>query len=97
MALLQELDVGTPIRTGAPSVTLTIDGREVSVAPGTSVMAAAALIDNPIPRTLRHRQSRGVRLLPPLPRRDRGTQGNARLVHDARRAGHGGPHPHAKA
>jgi formate dehydrogenase major subunit len=50
MALLQELDVGTPIRTGAPSVTLTIDGREVSVAPGTSVMAAAALIDNPIPK-----------------------------------------------
>ena len=49
MALLQELDVGTPIRTGAPSVTLTIDGREVSVAPGTSVMAAAALID-PIPK-----------------------------------------------
>ena len=50
MALLQELDAGTPIRTGAPSVTLTIDGREVSVAPGTSVMAAAALIDNPIPK-----------------------------------------------
>jgi formate dehydrogenase major subunit len=50
MALLQELDVGTPIRLGAPSVTLTIDGREVSVTPGTSVMAAAALIDNPIPR-----------------------------------------------
>ena len=50
MALLQELDVGTPIRAGAPTVTLTIDGRKVSVAPGTSVMAAAALIDNPIPK-----------------------------------------------
>ena len=57
MALLQELDVGTPIRLGAPSVTLTIDGRQVSVTPGTSVMAAAALIDNPIPRLLRDRQS----------------------------------------
>jgi formate dehydrogenase major subunit len=50
MALLQELDTGTPIRTGEPSVTLTIDGRKVSVPPGTSVMAAAALIDNPIPK-----------------------------------------------
>ena len=50
MALLQELDVGTPIRAGAPTVTLTIDGRKVSVPPGTSVMAAAALVDNPIPK-----------------------------------------------
>ena len=50
MALLQELDVGTPIRAGAPTVTLTIDGRKVSVPPGTLVMAAAALIDNPIPK-----------------------------------------------
>jgi formate dehydrogenase major subunit len=50
MSLMQELDTGTPIRTGAPTVTLTIDGRKVSVPPGTSVMAAAALIDNPIPK-----------------------------------------------
>ncbi len=50
MALLQELDVGTPIRAGASTVTLTIDGRKVGVPPGTSVMAAAALIDNPIPK-----------------------------------------------
>src|SRR5271157_577598 len=50
MGLLQELDTGTPIRAGALSVTLTIDGRKISVSPGTSVMAAAALIDNPIPK-----------------------------------------------
>jgi formate dehydrogenase major subunit len=50
MALLQELDTGTPIRTGPATVTLTIDGRQVSVQPGTSVMAAAALIDDPIPK-----------------------------------------------
>ncbi len=50
MALLQELDTGTPIRTGEATVTVTIDGRKVSVPPGTSVMAAAALIDNPIPK-----------------------------------------------
>ena len=50
MPLLQELDTGTPIRTGKPNVTLTVDGRKVSVPPGTSVMAAAALIDNLIPK-----------------------------------------------
>ena len=50
MALLQELDFGTPIRTGAAAVTLTVDGRMVSAPQGTSVMAAAALIDNPIPK-----------------------------------------------
>jgi formate dehydrogenase major subunit len=50
MALMQELDTGTPIRAGAPTVMLTIDGRKVSVPPGTSVMAAATLIDNPIPK-----------------------------------------------
>ncbi|MGD0562335.1 MAG: formate dehydrogenase subunit alpha [Roseiarcus sp.] len=50
MALLQEFDSGTPIRTGEATVTLTIDGRQVSVPQGTSVMAAAALIDTPIPR-----------------------------------------------
>jgi formate dehydrogenase major subunit len=50
MALLQELDTGTPIRIGEATVTLTIDGRQVSVPPGTSVMAAAAMIDNLIPK-----------------------------------------------
>ncbi len=50
MALLQEFDSGTPIRAGEPTVTLTIDGRQVSVSPGTSVMAAAALIGGDIPR-----------------------------------------------
>src|SRR5271157_1881300 len=50
MALLQELDTGTPIRMGGATVTLSIDGRQVSVPRGTSVMAAAALIDNPIPK-----------------------------------------------
>ena len=50
MGLLQELDTGTPIRAGAATVTLTIDGRQVSVPKGISVMAAAALIDNPIPK-----------------------------------------------
>ncbi len=50
MALPQELDLGTPIRAGEATVTLTIDGRKVSVPPGTSVMAAAAMLGNSIPK-----------------------------------------------
>jgi formate dehydrogenase major subunit len=50
MALLQEFNSGTPIRVDEASVTLTIDGRQVSVPKGTSVMAAAALMDTQIPR-----------------------------------------------
>ena len=50
MPLMQELDTGTPIRAGTATVTLTIDGRTVSVPKGTSVMAAAALLQAPIPR-----------------------------------------------
>jgi formate dehydrogenase major subunit len=50
MALVQEFDYGTPIRGGAATVTLTIDGQEVSVAPGTSVMAAAATLGAKIPK-----------------------------------------------
>ena len=50
MALVQELDSGTPIRLGAALVTLTIDGQSVSVPAGTSVMAAAASLGTQIPR-----------------------------------------------
>jgi formate dehydrogenase major subunit len=50
MALLHELDTGTPIRTSGETVTLTIDGRLTSVPKGTSVMAAAAAMGNSIPR-----------------------------------------------
>ncbi len=50
MAWLREFDTGTPIRAGDEGVTLTIDGRRVTVPEGTSVMAAAALVDAQIPR-----------------------------------------------
>jgi formate dehydrogenase major subunit len=50
MALIQELDTGTPIRIGGAEVTLTIDGQEVSVPAGTSVMAAAAMLGAKIPK-----------------------------------------------
>jgi len=50
MAFRSELDTGTPIRVAEEQVSLSIDGREVSVPKGTSVMAAAALIQAPIPK-----------------------------------------------
>ena len=47
-------DFGTPPspaeRAGAASVTVTIDGREIAVAPGTTVMRAAALSGGSIPK-----------------------------------------------
>jgi formate dehydrogenase major subunit len=47
---MAELDFGTPLPAGAATVTLTIDGREVSVPAGTSIMAAAMRIGTKIPR-----------------------------------------------
>jgi formate dehydrogenase major subunit len=41
MSLIQEIDYGTPIRVAEQTVTLTIDGEQVTVPAGTSVMAAA--------------------------------------------------------
>jgi hypothetical protein len=41
MALLKELDFGTPIRVSEQLVTLEIDGEMVTVPAGTSIMRAA--------------------------------------------------------
>ena len=49
MTLLREPDHGTPARTGAP-VTLHIDGAEITVPAGTSVMHAASLAERAIPK-----------------------------------------------
>ena len=50
MPLIPELDTGTPIRVSDKLVTLTIDGRSVTVPHGTSVMAAAALMGTDLPK-----------------------------------------------
>ncbi|MDE2305761.1 MAG: formate dehydrogenase subunit alpha [Gammaproteobacteria bacterium] len=50
MQSIVEQDLGTPQRTAAESVTLTIDGVEVSVPAGTSVMRAAAIAGTRIPK-----------------------------------------------
>ncbi len=41
MPLIQEIDYGTPARTAKDQVTLTIDGQQVTVPAGTSIMRAA--------------------------------------------------------
>ena len=50
MALIKEIDYGTPIRVADQTVTLTIDGMRVSVPAGTSVMAAAMQAGTQIPK-----------------------------------------------
>lgn len=50
MALIQEIDYGTPIPKADKLVTLTIDGQPVSVPAGTSVMAASMMMGTKIPR-----------------------------------------------
>jgi formate dehydrogenase major subunit len=50
MLSIVEHDYGTPERVSTKLVTLTIDGREVTVPEGTSVMRAAALSDVKIPK-----------------------------------------------
>jgi formate dehydrogenase major subunit len=50
MLSIVEHDYGTPERTSEKLVSLTIDGREVTVPEGTSVMRAAALSDVKIPK-----------------------------------------------
>ena len=50
MLSIVEHDYGTPERTSEKLITLSIDGREVTVPEGTSVMRAAALSDVQIPK-----------------------------------------------
>src|SRR5467141_15746 len=50
MLSIAEKDLGTPKRESAQLVTLTVDGQEVTVPVGTSVMRAAALSDVKIPK-----------------------------------------------
>jgi formate dehydrogenase major subunit len=50
MPLVQEVDYGTPIPVTDKTVSLTIDGVEVSVPAGTSVMAAAMMMGTAIPK-----------------------------------------------
>ena len=48
--LIQETDYGTPIRLSTKLVTLTIDGQDVTVPEGTSIMRAAAEMGTKVPK-----------------------------------------------
>ncbi|MGH7842049.1 MAG: formate dehydrogenase subunit alpha [Candidatus Binataceae bacterium] len=50
MQAIDDRDLGTPARLSDKTVTLEVDGREVSVPAGTSIMRAAALADIMIPK-----------------------------------------------
>ena len=50
MTFTRDKDFGTPAQISDTNVTLTIDGRNVTVPAGTSVMRAAAELDNNIPK-----------------------------------------------
>jgi formate dehydrogenase major subunit len=50
MSLIKELDYGTPASSSETQVTLTIDGKEVSVPEGTSIMRAAMHLGVEIPK-----------------------------------------------
>ncbi|MDY8107571.1 formate dehydrogenase subunit alpha [Fulvimarina sp. 2208YS6-2-32] len=50
MSLVQEKDYGTPASKAEKTVTLTIDGREVTVPEGTSIMRAAAEAEISVPK-----------------------------------------------
>ena len=50
MSLIQEIDYGTPASKAKTTVTLTIDGREVTVPEGTSIMRAAMEAGTEIPK-----------------------------------------------
>jgi len=50
MPLIQETDFGTPPRSSDTRVTLRIDGQEVTVPAGTSVMAAAMALGTKVPK-----------------------------------------------
>ena len=87
---------GTPAANGEP-VTLNIDGAEVTVPAGTSVMRAAAAAGGAIPKlcatdTLKAFGSCRVCLV-----EIEGQRGLPGLVHDARGAGHEGAGPKARS
>ena len=50
MPLISEIDFGTPASRSEKMVTLTIDGNEITVPEGTSIMRAASLADRQIPK-----------------------------------------------
>ena len=90
-------DLGTPPASRPTPVTVEIDGATGHRAGGHLGHACGGARRRPGPEALRHRHAEGLRLLPPVPRRDRRPQGLPRLLHDHGRAGHEDQHAVAQA
>ena len=80
-------DYGTPAVQSDVEVTLTIDGRSVTVPEGTSVMRASSLAGIDIPKLCASDNLEGIRLLPSLPGVRRRNAWVARILHHAVREG----------
>ena len=63
-SLVQEIDYGTPRSKSEKMVSLSIDGKQISIPEGTSMVRAAMETGIEIPKLMRHRHARCVRLLP---------------------------------
>ena len=90
MSLVHEIDYGTPKSKATKTVTLTIDGQQVTVPEGTSIMRAAMEARHADSEALRHRHGRCVRLLPAVPGRNRRPRRHPGIVHHAGCRRHGG-------
>ena len=86
MCLIKEIDYGTPASMSEKTVTLTIDGREVSLPEGTSIMRAAMEIGVEIPSSARPTASNPSARAACASSRSRAAT-PSRLLHDAGRAG----------
>ena len=95
MTLLTEPDLGTPAVRATPTRRRsTIDGRQVDVPAGTSVMRAAAAGRHRRPQAVRHRlASRRSARAGCAWSRSTARKGTPGLVHDARAPRHGRAHP----
>ncbi len=84
-----------PPRSAKETVTLTIDGFAVTVPEGTSIMRAAAEAGIQVPKLCATDMRRGLRLVPPVPGRDRGPRRHARrpAPRPSRRAWSSTPRP----
>ena len=93
--LIREADHGTPIRVADEHVTLTIDGVEISAPKGTSVMAAAMMAGNRIPKLCATESLEPFGSCRLCLVEIEGRKGYAGLLHDARRARHDRAHARA--
>ncbi len=89
-------DLGTPAAKGE-SVTLEVDGATRNRAGGHVRHAGRGARGSRHPEALRHGHAEGLRLLPRLPGRDRGSQGIPGFVHHGSGGGHEGAHAERSA